>query len=128
MKTEQKFLNDLYIIKSSHSASVNKLTAVIRINPRHVIFSGHFPGNPVLPGAATLQILKELISLHLGEKVSLIKAGNIKYISFISPEKNDLIDFDIDLKEMENGNLGCIATIHHENTVFCSFKGEFSKN
>jgi 3-hydroxyacyl-[acyl-carrier-protein] dehydratase len=125
MKTEQKFLNDLFFIKSSHSESVNKLTVQIEINPRHPIFAGHFPGNPILPGACTIQILKELVGEHLGRKVSLLKAVNIKYISFINPEKNNLIDFNIELKEMEHGNLSCNATINHENTVFCSFKGEF---
>ncbi len=125
MKTEQKFLDDLYFIERSHYESVNKLTAEVGINREHSIFKGHFPGNPILPGACTIQILKELIELHLGRKVTLSKASNIKYLSFIDPENNNLIDFDIELKEMENGKMSCNATIHHENTVFCSFKGEF---
>ncbi|MCU0460851.1 MAG: hypothetical protein MUF36_02360 [Bacteroidales bacterium] len=127
MKPEQLFLNDLYIIKSTHSESVNKLTVQVGINRDHLIFTGHFPGNPILPGVATLQILKELISAHRGYTVRLVRAGNIKYLSFINPEKNNLVDFDIDLKDTENGNIGCNASIHFEDTVFFSFKGEFLK-
>jgi len=126
MTTEQKFLDDLYFIKSSRTDSVNKLTAQVEINPEHPIFAGHFPGNPILPGACTIQILKELVAEHLGRKVNLSKAANIKYLSFIDPDKNNLVDFIIELKDMENGNMSCNATITHENTVFCSFKGEFS--
>jgi len=128
MNSQQKFLNDLYIIKSTHSESVNKLTVQIEINAGHALFQGHFPGNPILPGVATIQILKELLSEHLGCNISLARAANIKYLSFVNPEKNSLIDFDIELKDLENGNLNCIANIHFENTVFCSFKGEFSKS
>ena len=128
MNSQQKFLNDLYIIKNTHSESVNKLTVQIEINAGHALFQGHFPGNPILPGVATIQILKELISEHLGCNISLARAANIKYLSFVNPEKNSLIDFDIELKDMENGNLNCISSIHFENTVFCSFKGEFSKS
>lgn len=126
MNLQQKFLNDLYIIKSTHSESVNKITVQVEINPVLALFRGHFPGNPILPGVATIQILKELISEHLGCNVSLVKAANIKYLSFVNPEKNSLIDFDIELKDMENGNLYCVSGIHFESTVFCSFKGEFS--
>lgn len=128
MNSQQKFLNDLYIIKSTHSESVNKLTVQIEINAGHALFQGHFPGNPILPGVATIQILKELLSEHLGCNISLARAATIKYLSFVNPEKNSLIYFDIELKDLENGNLNCISSIHFENTVFCSFKGEFSKN
>jgi 3-hydroxyacyl-[acyl-carrier-protein] dehydratase len=125
MKSEQRFLNNLYTIKSTHSESVNKLTVQVEINPGHALFQGHFPDNPILPGAATIQILKELLSEHLGCNINLARATNIKYLSFVNPEKNSLIDFDIELKDLENGNLNCISSIHFENTVFCSFKGEF---
>jgi len=125
MKTEQKFLNDLYVIKTSHSESVNKLTVQIAINREHPIFKGHFPGNPILPGAATLQILKEILAENIGQQVVLSRAANIKYLSFINPDINSIIDFEIELKETAPGILGCNATVHNEDTVYCSFKGEF---
>ncbi|HNY15738.1 MAG TPA: hypothetical protein PKI12_09350 [Bacteroidales bacterium] len=126
MKPEQKFLNDLYTVKRVIPVSVNKITAQVEINPSHSIFSGHFPGNPVLPGAATLQILKELVSEYLGCSIRLTRGASIKYLSFVDPRKNILLDFDIELKENGNGVTGCTAGIHHGDTVFCSFKGEFT--
>jgi 3-hydroxyacyl-[acyl-carrier-protein] dehydratase len=127
METEQKFLDDLYFINSFHSPSVNKLTIQVEIRRSHEIFSGHFPGNPVLPGAVTIQIIKELVSEHLGQKIILARASNIKFLSFLNPENNEVIDFDIDLTEPDKGVISCNATIHHENTVFCTFRGEFRK-
>lgn len=125
MKTEQRFLNELYVVRTSHSGSVNKLTVQIEINSAHPIFSGHFPGNPVLPGAATLQILKEIVAEHTRQRIILSRAANIKYLSFINPEKTNIIDFDIDLNKTGTDLLSCNATIHNKDTVFCSFKGEF---
>jgi 3-hydroxyacyl-[acyl-carrier-protein] dehydratase len=125
MKPEQTFLNDLYFIKSIQAVSVNKITVQAEINREHDIFKGHFPGNPILPGACTIHILKEILMNHYGREINLVKAGNIKYLSFINPDKNSLINFDIELKEMENGNIACSTTVHFENTVFCSFRGEF---
>ncbi len=125
MKTEPRFLNDLYIIKTSHSVSVNKLTVQIEINSGHQIFKGHFPGNPVLPGAATLQILKEVVAEHIGHQIILSRAANIKYLSFINPDKIKIIDLDIDLNKSGTELLSCNAIFHCKDTIFCSFKGEF---
>ncbi|MCX6330659.1 MAG: hypothetical protein NTZ85_14245 [Bacteroidia bacterium] len=62
MKTDQKFLNELYTIKNIQKESVNKLTIQVELKRDHDIFKGHFPGNPILPGVCTIQILKELLS------------------------------------------------------------------
>jgi|WetSurMetagenome_2_1015567.scaffolds.fasta_scaffold979098_1 3-hydroxyacyl-[acyl-carrier-protein] dehydratase len=126
MKTDQTFLNNLYTIKSTQVVSVNKLTVEVEINREHDIFNGHFPGNPILPGVCTIQILKEILKDHFDKEVNLVKAVNIKYLSFINPDKNSVIDYDIELKDLENGNISCNANIHFEELVFCSFKGEFS--
>jgi 3-hydroxyacyl-[acyl-carrier-protein] dehydratase len=125
MKTDQTFLNDLYTIKTTQVQSVNKITVEVEINREHDIFNGHFPGNPILPGVCTIQILKEILTDHFDKEINLVKAGNIKYLSFINPDNNGVIDYDIELKDLENGNMSCNATIHFGELVFCSFKGEF---
>lgn len=123
MNKKHLFLNDLYVIKNIHSENVNRFSATIEINPGHPVFKGHFPGNPILPGVCTLQIIRELVSEHLGEGIRLQKAGTIKYTSFINPLANRLIELEIDLRDEENGSLGCNATVHSGETSFCSFKG-----
>src|SRR4030042_5763348 len=104
MKTNQQFLNDLYTIKDIREDSANKqITIRIELNPSHEIFNGHFPGNPILPGVCTVQIVKELLMQHAKKDLMLKKAGTIKYISFINPEANRLINFDLQLKNAEEG-------------------------
>jgi 3-hydroxyacyl-[acyl-carrier-protein] dehydratase len=126
MKTEQKFRDKLYSVVSTKADSVNKITVTISINKEHEIFAGHFPGNPILPGVATINILKEIVSWHQQKKIRLTRAASIKYLSFINPLKNTLIDFEIELKDQENDKIQCSSTIRHGEMVFCSFRGEFS--
>jgi 3-hydroxyacyl-[acyl-carrier-protein] dehydratase len=125
MKTDQKFLNELYTIKNIQKESVNKLTIQVELNRDHDIFKGHFPGNPILPGVCTIQILKELLQIQLGKDLKLAKAGNIKYLSFIDPVKNSILNYEIQVNEMGSDRVSCSATIKFESIVFCSLKSEF---
>jgi 3-hydroxyacyl-[acyl-carrier-protein] dehydratase len=128
MKTNPMLLNDLYTIKDVREDRVsNKVTLQIEINPNHEIFKGHFPKNPVLPGACTVQIIKELLSYQFKRNMMLKKAGTIKYLSFINPEMNRLISIDLQVKEGEEGQLICNASVFHEEKVFCSLKGEWAE-
>ena len=51
----------------------------IRLDPEHEIYKAHFPGHPVTPGVCQIQIVTELLALHLGEEVRLTDVKNVKY-------------------------------------------------
>lgn len=125
MKPDQKFLNELYIIKNIQKENVNNVTIQVELNRDHDIFKGHFPGNPILPGVCTIQILKELLQIHLDKNLNLAKAGTIKYLAFIDPVKNSIINYKIQLNEMGSESVSCNATIKYETIIFCSLKSEF---
>ena len=126
MKSNQMFLNDLYtIIRIVPEANSKKLLISIQLNPSHDIFKGHFPGNPVLPGVCIVQILKEILMYHLDNKLILSSASSIKYLSFINPEVNSIVNFEVELEEIGNDNIFCNASLYFESVVFCRFKGEF---
>jgi 3-hydroxyacyl-[acyl-carrier-protein] dehydratase len=128
MKTTSRFLNDLYVIKDiREEAACNRFLIQIELNSSHAIFHGHFPGNPLLPGVCTVQIIKELLSGQLKRNLNLKKAGTIKFLSFINPEMNRLISIELQVNEGVKGQLTCNATVFHEATVFCSFKGEWAE-
>lgn len=76
--------DDLFIIDSlTHTDWVIK--ADLSINPGSSIFKGHFPGQPVVPGACMLQLVKDVLESALGYSVQLKKAGNLKFIGMIDP-------------------------------------------
>jgi 3-hydroxyacyl-[acyl-carrier-protein] dehydratase len=119
----------LYTTKRKlRDSNSNKLSIMIQINPSHEIFNGHFPGNPILPGVCIVQILKEILMDHLDKKLILSYASSIKYLSFINPWVNSMINIDVELKEMGNGDILCSALFYFESVVFCRFKGNFRIN
>ena len=51
------------------------------------VFEGHFPGQPILHGVVMVEITKRAIELATGEKLTLVEAGNFKFLRMIDPTK-----------------------------------------
>ena len=61
---------------------------VIRFNPAHPIFSGHFPEYPVVPGACVVQIAEELEALTYGHPVRFSAIRDLKFRQPITPDQD----------------------------------------
>ena len=121
-------LNNLYTIESSEcSPAGDKITFEILLNKEHALFRGHFPGNPILPGVCTVQIIRELLEVQLGKAFRLVRAGNIKYLGFINPLTEALVRFELLIGHTGAGTTGCQATVSARGIVRCSFKGEYGE-
>ena len=57
----------------------------IILNPDHLIYKAHFPGQPVTPGVCILQMLQELLSVQEGKQLFIKNIKNAKFISMMSP-------------------------------------------
>ncbi|MEI7662905.1 MAG: 3-hydroxyacyl-ACP dehydratase [Bacteroidota bacterium] len=126
---DQMLAGSFYDILSFSSTlterSGQELVAVCRLNPGHSIFTGHFPGNPVVPGVCQVQMVKELVEKTLEKQVRLTESDNIKFLSMISPETTPLLEFRIISRPGEEGVISVTATIVSGSTVFLKFKGKF---
>lgn len=119
-------LNNLYTTKTFElSGSKDKVTARIFIHKEHAIFEGHFPGNPILPGVCTVQIITELLEKAEDKKLLLTKADQIKYLGFIDPVSTPEVLFDLQIARSENDSIFCNATVTANGVVRCSFKGKY---
>jgi 3-hydroxyacyl-[acyl-carrier-protein] dehydratase len=83
-------LNHLYTIDHFGPS-----TATLRLNAAHPIFTGHFPDNPILPGACQLQMIREMLSGIKGKDYRLQKAKTIKFITPIDPRQSETIRLDL---------------------------------
>lgn len=119
--------NSLYKISGKNETSEGKFIFEVELNPDHEIFKGHFPGNPVLPGVCTVQIMQDLLEEIESVPLQMTKANIIKYLSFINPQVNKTILFSVIAKTDPSGVISCNSTAYFETTNFCSFKGEFKK-
>ncbi|MCM4170022.1 3-hydroxyacyl-ACP dehydratase [Arenibacter sp. TNZ] len=77
------------------------LSAQIKLNPKHEIFKGHFPGKPIMPGVCMIQIIKELTERSLGKDLFLSIASNVKFMAIINPETDPTLIIDINLTELD---------------------------
>lgn len=115
--------NDLYTIESLEKDE-ESAKAVISLNILHPIFKGHFPGQPVLPGACMLQMIKELMELVTGKSLQMLKANHLKFIALIDPTKNNLLTLNLESMVAEEG-LVVRATILRDGEVCLKFNGVF---
>lgn len=115
--------DSLYFLKENYIEN-SAVEAVVTLDAGHAIFKGHFPGNPVLPGACMLQMVKELLETALQIPLQLIKADELKFLAVIQPP-TDEIRFSIRHQYMENAALKINATITRDNTVCFKMRGSF---
>ena len=119
-------LNKLYRIRSLNAdADGSGFMAEIELDPNHPLFDGHFPGNPILPGVCTVQIIRELIEHSIQKSLRMTKAGNIKYLGFVNPVTMPLLTIQLQIKPADETHIFCSATVSVRGISVCSFKGEF---
>ncbi len=119
-------INDFFNISSFKESTENELIAEIKLNPDHKIYDGHFPGNPVVPGVVSVQMINEVLSEHLGIKLMTSKARSIKFTSMINPKTNPNLTFKIKYIKTEEESFKVNAQITFEDIVFLKFNGIFS--
>lgn len=81
----------------------NTATANITINKDHIIFKGHFPGNPVMPGVCMMQIIKEITENIVKKKLFMQSANNIKFMAIINPFNTPELELQLDIIETDEG-------------------------
>jgi 3-hydroxyacyl-[acyl-carrier-protein] dehydratase len=129
MKIHRMLLNKLYKITSLNAnADGSGFLAEIELDASHPLFEGHFPGNPILPGVCTVQIIRELLEQSLHKSLSMTKAGNIKYLGFVSPVTMPVLTFQLQVKSADAATISCSAMVSAPGASVCSFKGEFANS
>ena len=102
----------------------------------HVIFEGHFPGNPILPGVVQIEMMAQatsfglvLLEPDLANKkfdVALLSVSNAKFRKPVLPNMDLVIETHC--KKIRTGFLENDCSVYHNGelmsqaTVFASFK------
>ncbi|HEY0246570.1 MAG TPA: hypothetical protein VGC01_13460 [Mucilaginibacter sp.] len=113
-----------HIISSDHQENV--INAVLEMDTTNEIFEGHFPGQPVLPGACMVQLIKEVLEKNLSTTLKLEKADNLKFMSLIDPQKNNLLLLEINYT-IDERQVKAAASLIAEDVICFKFQGIFIK-
>lgn len=93
----------------------------IRLNPRHDVYKGHFPGMPVVPGVCMLRIIKECMSAILDTPVRFQMVTSCKFLSVVNPSEQELLDFIFSLKDSNKlqatANAGATTVLKLKATI-----------
>ena len=103
------------------------ISAELDINKDCDIFTGHFPGQPVVPGACMLQIVKEVLEAALDTSLRLTKADYLKFMAMIDPENTRLVDLDIAYEYIDDADINVTAKLMNGEVVCFKFQGRFVK-
>jgi len=116
----------LYHIIRIVARSESAVRLNISINPQHPIFQGHFPGNPVTPGAAMVQILKEMVSEHLQKPLRLVEVRQVKFLGMLVPERTTVLLLEFELSPAAGSPVfGVKARLSDAERTFMKFTGRF---
>lgn len=98
-------LTNLYTILSSESTGETTWTVQVKLNPDQVIYQGHFPQQPVVPGVCLLHIIKECIETIRQQRLQFTQIATCKFLSSINPSEAPQVSFSLTFKETEEGKL-----------------------
>ena len=104
--------------------SEGSIAAELMLNADNDIFKGHFPGQPVLPGACMLQILKEVLEDALNKKLRLKKADQMKFLLPVDPGKSRALKLSI-AYVIESDIYAVTAAMNTAEGPCFKFKGSF---
>ena len=93
-------MEPIYSIISKNEID-NKWIFIVGLNPNHIIFKGHFPELPIVPGAILVEIVKELLESVIEKKLKLKEAGSIKFIKMVLPSGSDKVEISMIINQLD---------------------------
>ena len=105
--------------------SDGKVNAGVVVNENSAILKGHFPGQPVVPGACMLQLIKDVLEIAVEHKLQLKKADNIKFMSMIVPGGEKELQLVVSYKITEDNTYAVQATLCSGEATCFKFQGIF---
>jgi 3-hydroxyacyl-[acyl-carrier-protein] dehydratase len=75
-----------HAVKHVDRTDTGEMKATVEIGPDSCWFSGHFPGEPILPGIAQLAMVYEALRVFLGEGVKISGVRQVRFKQMIRPD------------------------------------------
>ena len=119
------YLDQLFIEKETIETT-DGFTVVVKCNPSHPVYTVHFPGNPITPGACLLQAAEDLLRQKMDRPVYLKSAKSIKYLSILIPAEGKEVKFNYSHVEADETECKAQVVVADDSTVFTKMSLTFS--
>jgi len=104
-----------YLIKRSPSAPAEKISAIVTVPDNSPWFSGHFPGNPILPAIAQISIVFDMICQAIKEPIILKAFHRVKFRRIILPDE----EMDITASQLDGTPMNYSFQIMVNEEIAC---------
>lgn len=120
-------LNNFFTITETVNSNdqPDKFTVYAALNPAHVIFQGHFPGSPVVPGVCLVEMVKEIVSDQLHTPLTIYRADTVKFLAVVNPLVHHLLKFEISIVHGDMIKVKCV--VHWQDVICLKYDGLFIK-
>ncbi len=108
---------------------VKKLSAIKNVTMNEPFFTGHFPGNPVMPGVLIIEAMAQAAGMlaHLaaeseglkGELYYLVKIDNARFSKIVSPGDQLLLEVEQKRIMRGMGQYACQASVEGRKVASC---------
>jgi len=109
---------------AASTATPGRLQAQLHLNAHHAVFSGHFPGQPVVPGVCVLAMVKDVLAQHLGKELLLRHCGHVKFVHPVNPLAMPELDLTVDYS-VRPYLLNFQVSLRHHEQALCRVAGSF---
>ena len=74
-----------YSLKNLRLSDLNEISADIRVPPDSPWFCGHFPGEPILPGVAQLEMVFVIINQSCNQNLKISGVRRVRFKQIVRP-------------------------------------------
>ena len=81
-------MKEMFAIQSYDTKEENLFGHALRFDETHAVFAAHFPGNPIVPGAVLVDVMRAVATDILGVEAQVVMVKNAKFITVIVPQSS----------------------------------------
>lgn len=113
-----------YKVYSMHTDGADTLTLHIAFLPDCDIFRGHFPGQPVCPGACSIQLAKEAAMRLTGRRLRISAIRQCRFTALATPDRCPEVDVRVDITGRTESGYSMTARIGDAQQSYMELKAE----
>lgn len=68
---------------------------IVSLNPDCPVYDGHFPGNPIAPGACNIEMVRQCAALAIGREIRLTAIRVCKFMMLLRPGEPELLSIQL---------------------------------